>query len=234
MIELRAGRLRCELDPEHGGAVAGLWRDGTPLLQAEGCRPLVPYANALGHATVEWRGTQEPLVRQGDAPDALHGVAWARPWSVLEADETSAMLAFEHRASASWPYAFDCSHTLRLRASGLELTLGLTNQATQPAPASVAWRIALAAVAGGDAADAQGGEGWGGVLQLRGGSVPLALRSTLRHLALVRHDEGLVLVPASHAPNAVQLHAAAGPGLVLLQPGESLLAQASLEVEERA
>lgn len=155
MIELRAGGLRCELEPGLGGAIAGLWRDGAPVLcstpaagltaaRLAACLPLVPFSNRVGHAAVVWQGTQQPQVRhRGDAPHAIHGIAWQRPWSVLDEDEGGAMLAYEHRADASWPFAFDCSHTLRLRPDALELTLALTNQSGQPAPAGLGWRVAL-------------------------------------------------------------------------------------------
>ena len=36
-------------------------------------------------------------------PHAIHGVGWQRPWSVLDSDDSFAMLAYEHRADASWP-----------------------------------------------------------------------------------------------------------------------------------
>lgn len=155
MIELRAGRLRCELEPGLGGAVAGLWLDGAPVLRSmpaarltsvrqAACQPLVPFSNRVGHAAVRWTGTQQPEVRHtGDAPHAIHGVGGQRPWSVLDEDAGGAMLAYEHRADASWPFAFDCSHTLRLAPEALELTLALTNQSGQPAPASLGWRVAF-------------------------------------------------------------------------------------------
>ena len=156
MIELRAGRLRCELHPALGGAVAGFWRDEVPLLRSTpaaqltsarlaGCVALVPFSNRVGHASVLWQGTQLPQVRHGgDPPHAIHGVAWQRPWTVLEQDAASAMLAYEHRADSAWPFAFDCSHTLRLDEHGLELTLALTNQSGRPAPAGLGWRPAFA------------------------------------------------------------------------------------------
>ncbi|MBO9646290.1 MAG: aldose 1-epimerase [Pseudacidovorax sp.] len=155
MTELRAGRLRCELAPALGGAVAGLWRDDVPLLRSTpgaqlasartaACLPLVPFSNRVGQAAVVWQGTQQPLVRHpGDAPHAIQGLAWQRPWSVLDEDESSAMLAYEHRADASWPFAFDCSHTIRLSPQALEMTLAVTNQSPQPAPVSLGWRALL-------------------------------------------------------------------------------------------
>lgn len=151
MIELKAGRLRCELQPGLGGCIAGFWMDGLPVLRStaaaelsssrqSGCYPLVPFSNRIGQATLEWQGTQHPLVRNnGDEPHAIHGVGWQRPWSVLDSDETSAMLAYEHRPDAAWPFAFDCSHTFLLRPEGLEMILALTNQSDRPAPAGLGW-----------------------------------------------------------------------------------------------
>ena len=151
MLELRAGRLRCELMPELGGCIAGLWLADVPVLRSTpaaqlasarlaGCYPLVPFSNRIGHASLVWQGTQHPLVRNnGDEPHAIHGVGWQRPWSVLDSDAASAMLSYEHRPDAAWPFAFDCSHTLRLRPGALEMTLALTNQSDQPAPAGLGW-----------------------------------------------------------------------------------------------
>lgn len=151
MIELQAGRLRCELHPELGGCVAGLWLDGQPVLRStparelassrlSGCYPLVPFSNRIGHAALVWQGTQHPLVRNnGDEPHAIHGIGWQRPWSVLEQEARFAMLAYEHRADATWPFAFDCSHAYRLHEGGLEMTLAMTNQSRQAAPAGLGW-----------------------------------------------------------------------------------------------
>jgi aldose 1-epimerase len=151
MIELRAGRLRCELHPDLGGCIAGLWHDGQPVLRSapaaqlvsarlSACYPLVPFSNRIGHASLVWQGTQHPLVRNnGDEPHAIHGVGWQRSWTVLDSDEATAMLACEHRPDASWPFAFDCSHTLRLSPAGLEMTLAVTNQSPQAAPMGLGW-----------------------------------------------------------------------------------------------
>jgi aldose 1-epimerase len=277
MIELRAGALRCELAPESGGAIAGLWSRAAPLLlstpaaqlasaRTAACQPLVPFSNRVGQASVVWQGTQQPLVRHpGDAPHAILGLAWQRPWSVLESDDRSAMLAFEHRPDASWPFAFDCSHTIRLAPAALDLTLALTNQAPQPAPAGLGWRTLLPRTPGlqlawhatghwefdldrlpslcrptsgydGDAAAlslAQAYEGWDGLVQ-----APTArLRSGLTRLVVCNDPDQdcIALEPVSHAPNAVHLFAAGAPadlGLVVLQPGESLVAQLRIEVED--
>lgn len=281
MITLRSGRLRCELHPDLGGAVAGLWRGDVPVLRSvpaaqlrsarqAACHPLVPFSNRVGQAAVVWQGTQQPTVRHtGDAPHAILGLAWQRPWSVLDEDATSAMLACEHRSDASWPFAFDCSHTIRLQPDGLDLTLAVTNQSPQAAPAGLGWRTVLArapqlhlawraggrwefdldrlpvvrhADAGydGEAAAlplAQCYEDWNGAVDVRGAGVPVQVTSGLTRLLVCNAPEqdGIVLAPVSHVPNAVHLFAAGAPtgelGLVLLQPGETLVAQMRIAVE---
>ena len=151
MIRLEAGELVCELRPELGGCIAGLWFRGLPVLRSTpadqlasarqaGSYPLVPFSNRIGHATLLWEGTRHPLVRNNTPePHAIHGVGWQRPWQVLETDGTFALLAFEHRADAAWPFDFDSSQTLRLSGSALELTLSLTNQGAVAAPAGLGW-----------------------------------------------------------------------------------------------
>lgn len=281
MIELRAGRLRCELHPELGGAVGGLWLDGEPVLRSlpaaqlqsarqSACYPLVPFSNRVAHATVQWQGTQLPLVRNdGDAPHAIHGVGWQRPWSVLDSDATSAMLAYEHRADGGWPFAFDCSHTYRLVPGALEMTLALTNQSGQAAPAGLGWhpwfpkregsRIAFAARGRWEMGEdklptvrrpSQGldvdcatldvdhcHDGWNGVAELRDTRMRVRVRSGLSRLVVYTHPGrgDIAIEPVSHVSNAVHLYAqgaaAADLGLAVLQPGESMIAQMSVEVE---
>ncbi|MEJ8835446.1 aldose 1-epimerase [Ramlibacter sp. AN1133] len=284
MIELRAGRLRCELKPELGGCIAGLWLDGDPVLRStpaaqlsaarlSGCYPLVPFSNRIGHASLVWQGTQHPLVRNnGDEPHAIHGVGWQRPWSVLDSDAASVMLAYEHRPDASWPFAFDCSHTVRLTPAGLEMTLALTNQSDQPAPAGLGWhpyflkrpRSHVTFEASGrwemgadklpterraspgldaDCATLEVDhcfDGWNGVAHLRDERMHAVVRSGLTRLVVFTNPgrEGIAIEPVSHANNAVHLYARGAAaqelGLRVLQPGESMMAQMSIEAEPAA
>ena len=87
-ITLSGAGLRCEIKPEPGGCIAGLWLDGVPVLRSTpaaelatvrraGSYPLVPFSNRVGHATLNWQGTSHPLV-QNNAPEphAIHGVSW--------------------------------------------------------------------------------------------------------------------------------------------------------------
>lgn len=284
MIELRSGALRCELMPELGGCIAGFWLDDVPVLRStpaaqlqsarqSGCYPLVPFSNRIGQATLVWQGTQHPLVRNdGDEPHAIHGVGWQRPWEVLDADERSAMLAYEHRPDASWPFEFDCSQAFRLSEDSLELTLALTNQSAQPAPVGLGWHpwfpkrpdSHLAFRASGrwemgpdklptTRAPSTGidadcvrldvdhcYDGWDGQAELRDGMLRVRLESNLQRLVAFTNParEYVAVEPVSHVNNAVHLYASGAAatelGLVVLQPGESMMAQLAITVERAA
>ena len=150
-ITLSSAQLRCEIKPELGGCIAGLWLDDLPVLRSTPARelmsarlagsyPLVPFSNRIGNASLKWQGTSHPLVQNNvPEPHAIHGLGWQRPWQVLDQDEQVLMLACEHRAEASWPFAFDASQTFRVNGNTLEMTLSMTNQSPTPAPAGLGW-----------------------------------------------------------------------------------------------
>ena len=150
-IHLACGDLRCDIAPELGAAVAGLWSGGTAVLRSTpgpalasvrdaGSYPLVPFSNRIGQASLKWNGTSHPLVQNfSPEPHAIHGIGWQRPWELLEADTQFALLSFEHRPDAAWPFAFDCSQAFRLGPDALALTLSVTNQSDQAAPFGLGW-----------------------------------------------------------------------------------------------
>lgn len=151
MIELTSGELRCEIAPDLGGCIAGLWLGEIPVLRStptaelagarqSGSYPLVPFSNRIGEASMAWQGTQHPLVRNnGDEPHAIHGVAWQRPWQVLESGTGHARLGYRHAADEHWPFDFECTQSFKLEGGALALGLELTSRAPQPAPAGLGW-----------------------------------------------------------------------------------------------
>ena len=150
-IRLVCGDLRCDIVPDLGGAIAGLWLGDIAVLRSTpgpalasvreaGSYPLVPFSNRIGQATLKWSGTSHPLVQDfSPEPHAIHGVGWQRPWGLLEADAQFALLSFEHHPGAAWPFAFDSSQAFRLDANALALTLSVTNQSNQAAPFGLGW-----------------------------------------------------------------------------------------------
>ena len=149
-LQLVDGKLRCEIRPDLGGCIAGLWLGEIPVLRStpalalqsvrlSGSYPLVPFSNRVGHATLLWAGTSHPLVQSAAEPHAIHGVGWQRPWEVLDASDQFALLSYEHKPDAAWPFAFDSSQAFRLSDGELVMTLSITNQSGAPAPAGLGW-----------------------------------------------------------------------------------------------
>ena len=148
---LENGALRCELRPDLGGCIAGLWRGQQPVLQStpaaelasvrvSGSYPLLPYSNRIGYCKLDWAG-QDYVLPQNFAPEphTIHGVAWERAWQVEDASASHAVLVYQHLADASWPFAFDGRQTILLSHNALELHMSITNRAAEPAPAGLGW-----------------------------------------------------------------------------------------------
>ncbi len=150
-LHLSNGPLRCDIRPDLGGCLAGLWWGDVPVLRSTagpaltsarlaGSYPLVPFSNRLAQAKLVWAGTSHPLVQNNAAePHAIHGVGWQRPWQVLDESDQFALLSYQHKADAAWPFAFDTSQAFRLSEGALEITLSITNQSNTPAPAGLGW-----------------------------------------------------------------------------------------------
>jgi aldose 1-epimerase len=281
-LTLSCEGLRCEIRPDMGCCIAGLYLDGVPVLRStpaqslmsarlSGSYPLVPFSNRVAHASLQWEGTAHPLVRfNGDEPHAIHGVGWQRPWEVLERDERFAMLAFEHKADEAWPFAFDCSQTFRLGTHTLEMTLSITNQSAATQPVGLGWhpyfvkraqsRIAFEATGRWEMSaeklptrrlPARGldtdcatldvdhcFDGWGGVVYLRDELLYTQVTSNMSRLVVFTNatKDFIAIEPVSHVNNAIHLAQTTGAdpedlGLRILQPGESMSAQMSIQVE---
>ena len=150
-LTLRHGDVLCDIVPALGGCIAGLWLGAHPVLSStpgdalrsvrqSASFPLVPFSNRVGHGQLQWAGTSHPLVTNfAPEPHAIHGVGWERPWTVLEALPTSALLCLEHRADAAWPFDFDASQAFRLEVGALEMRLSITNQSAIAAPVGLGW-----------------------------------------------------------------------------------------------
>ncbi len=150
-VELRAGDLRLALRADLGASVAGLWRGDLPVLRStepaeltssrlSGCYPLAPYSNRLGYRRFRWLGREYTTERNfDDNPHSVHGVAWQRPWAVLEATASSALLRYRHAGDAHWPFEFEIDQRFALDAASLEVRLVFTNRAAQAQPVGLGW-----------------------------------------------------------------------------------------------
>jgi len=150
-ITLRQGALRCDIRPDLGGCIAGLWFSDVPVLRStpatqlasvrlSGSFPLIPYSNRMAFARFAWNGQSYDLSPNFEPePHAIHGAGWRRPWQVQECSDTAAVLALDHCGNSDWPFAFAASQHLSLQDGCLSLQMEITNQSSVPAPVGLGW-----------------------------------------------------------------------------------------------
>ena len=143
--------MRLALRPDLGGAIAGLWLDGLPVLRScepdalasarlGGCYALAPYSNRLGYRRFRWAGHDHTTAPNfDDNPHSVHGVAWQRPWRVESSTASTAELSYAHAPDAHWPFAFELRQRFVLDAGGLEMHLALANRESGMQPVGLGW-----------------------------------------------------------------------------------------------
>jgi aldose 1-epimerase len=146
-IRLAAGDLTLELAPEVGGSVAAYRRGARPLFRetpagyvdvlASACFPLVPYSNRIFDGAFSFGG-RDVRLPPNNPPQRhpLHGLGWRGAWSVLDAGERQAALAFDW-PGGDWPWAFRAEQAFRLDDAGLTVDLSVENRSEAPMPAGL-------------------------------------------------------------------------------------------------
>lgn len=150
VAQLQQGSLRLALRPDIGGAIAGLWFDGVPVLRSceapalgnvreSACYPLVPYSNRIAQRQFSWLGRAYTLAANCDEPHNLHGTGWLDPWQVLERSPTRVTLQYTHPSDPYWPFAFHVEQAFELRGHSLRVTLAATNIDARKTPMGLGW-----------------------------------------------------------------------------------------------
>jgi aldose 1-epimerase len=155
ILELRSNKLRAALRPDLGGALAGLWFDGEPLLR--GTEPRVaasiddcaafacaPFAQELGRASMHWMDKSYELERHASSMHALHGVAWLRRWEIVAVSAKAAEMRYDHAADEAWPFPFVVHQIVEVKDRCLMIQIVLTNLHDAPQPAGLGWQFAFA------------------------------------------------------------------------------------------
>ena len=281
-ITLTAHRLRCEISPDLGSCIAGLWFDDLSVLRSPGAQalasvrqsgsyPLVPFSNRIAQATLAWEGTLHPLIKNfGTEPHAIHGVGWTRPWELIDATGQFALLNYQHKPDGAWPFAFDTTQAFRLSDNALEMTLSITNQHTQSTPVGLGWhpyfvkransRISFQATgrwemdalklpthrspSNGITSDCATldvdhcFDGWSGALHLQDDLLQTRITSNMTRLVVFTNaaHECIAIEPVSHVNNAVNLmaqevYSADSLGVQVLQPGQSMTRQMTIQMD---
>ena len=147
MIALTAGDWSATVLPSLGGALLSLDHAGRPVLRRTppgtsdilqtACFPLLPYANRIADAQFVFGGRTVHLpVLDQFRPHALHGDGWLRPWTLDASDGASATLRLSGGGD-HWPWPWSASQQISLDSDGLRISLSLTNEADEAAPAGL-------------------------------------------------------------------------------------------------
>jgi aldose 1-epimerase len=150
-LSLAAGGLRAEIVPSLGGRVSRFWaqegaavdllaplRRDIPLeaaLRRGGCYPLAPFSNRVAEAAFLWKGRRIALQAHPlSHPHALHGIAWTRPFEVLDHTSARIRLQLDHPGDGHWPWPLTILQTFILSPPGLHLELAVLNRAAESQP----------------------------------------------------------------------------------------------------
>jgi len=149
-VVLEAGKLRLEIWPHTGGAIAGFTHDGFALMRptapgTEQARdlssyPLVPFSGRVANARFTFDGVTHSLWRNAvGGPHAIHGEGWVHPWRTAEATGTAARIVFDHPGTVpeSWPFAFRAEQAFTLSDSALHVTMSVRNTGAKRMPAGM-------------------------------------------------------------------------------------------------
>lgn len=150
-VTLKNQHLQCDIRPDLGGCIAGLWHNKTPVLRSTqgdalqtvrhcASYPLVPYSNRQAFAKLHWQGEVHDLVPNFDPePHAIHGTGWERAWQVADSNATEVTLQLKHKPDARWPFAFTAAQIITLHDDALTLQMSITNTSQGDAPVGLGW-----------------------------------------------------------------------------------------------
>jgi aldose 1-epimerase len=147
MVLLKFESFELGLAPELGGTVTHFRHRGRDLLRpADGDNPtgaaafpMIPFSGRIADGRFNWQGRHIQLdANFPPETHAIHGHGWTRGWQTDATGADNAVLSYVHAPDA-WPWAYRAVQAFRLGASGLELTLSVTNLSGESMPAGIGW-----------------------------------------------------------------------------------------------
>ena len=142
-IVLRSGPATATIHPSVGGRLGQLDLGRGPLLRGPsgevgwsqwGCFPLLPWSNRLPGAVLRFDQIDEHLEVNWPDGSAIHGLAAACPWEVLDFSGESALLDVE---VSSGPYRVRGMQMFHLQPDRIHLRLTATNEGDQRVPVGI-------------------------------------------------------------------------------------------------
>ena len=112
------------------------------------CYPLLPFANRIDQAHLDFEGRVAEISPALPEPHGLHGTGWQSNWTVEEIGSDHLLLTLEGGADRAWPWRWRAEQRFSITKSGLTVDLVLTNIDTVSAPASIGLHPAFLLEAG--------------------------------------------------------------------------------------
>lgn len=106
----------------------------TRLHGREASFPLVPFGGRIEDNAFHFRGRSYQLSPNTHEPLVLHGDGWLRPWSVIQATQTSVRLHLESETHSSSPFQYAAEQHIELLEQGLRMRISVTNQGRESLP----------------------------------------------------------------------------------------------------
>jgi aldose 1-epimerase len=146
-LQLASHGYAVAIDPVRGGRIISATYEGLDVLRPDAgsgaasaldsaCFPLVPFSNRIRNGAFAFQGQYYQLGKNwdGDA-HAINGEGWLRPWDVVAADGSRALLRL--RGTGWWPWAYECLQEITVIERGIGLALTLRNIDASPVPAGL-------------------------------------------------------------------------------------------------
>lgn len=159
-VSIASGPLSARFRPEWGGRMTHLthaeWGDILVPTHEDrfepdswpraGGYPLVPYHNRIYNSRFAHAGAWYSLCpHPALAPDAIHGPAHRRPWSVAAQANDRVLLQLDYDADDEWPFSFRAEQQFLLEPNQLVVELAITNLSGRTAPVGIGWHPYIAA-----------------------------------------------------------------------------------------
>ncbi|MGE6742904.1 aldose 1-epimerase [Allorhizobium pseudoryzae] len=153
-IEIRKAGFRAAFRPMAGGRMTRLYHADfgellVPMADQDfapfdwpkaGAYPLFPFHNRVKDGRLRFEGRDYRIApHPALVPDAMHGPAQRRPWSVKRHAEDAVSLALDYQADKDWPFDFRAEQEFSIEPNRLLVTLRLTNNGRSPMSGGLGW-----------------------------------------------------------------------------------------------
>lgn len=153
IVFIKKGDIEIGLLPELGGTIAFAKYKNLDFMRAwtgeltprrTCCYPLVPFSNRIANGQFSFAGRSYQLAKNfADHPHTIHGIAWQKPWEIIEHLQDKIILGYQHRPDIDgiegWPFSFSVMQTVEIFENSLLVKMDITNNDSCDIPVGFGW-----------------------------------------------------------------------------------------------